>query len=48
MGTLHLNHTLEANAPCGKVITTGREHFSVYRRNKREFIPLVCPPEKAD
>ena len=34
--------------PHHKVITTDREDFSVYRRNKREFIPLVCPPEKAD
>jgi uncharacterized protein len=32
--------------PHHKVITTNREDFSVYRRNKREFIPLVCPPEK--
>jgi predicted nucleic acid-binding protein len=32
--------------PRHKVITTDREDFSVYRRNKREFIPLVCPPEK--
>lgn len=34
--------------PHHKVITTDREDFSVYRRNKREFIPLVCPPEKPD
>ena len=30
--------------PHHKVITTDREDFSVYRRNKRGFIPLVCPP----
>jgi hypothetical protein len=30
--------------PHHKVITTDREDFSVYRRNKREFIPLVCRP----
>ena len=30
--------------PHHRVITTDREDFSVYRRNKREFIPLVCPP----
>jgi uncharacterized protein len=34
--------------PRHKVITTDREDISVYRRNKREFIPLVCPPEKTD
>ena len=34
--------------PHHKVITTDREDFSVYRRNKREFIPLICPPERAD
>jgi len=26
------------------VITTDRSDFRVYRRNKREVIPLVCPP----
>jgi uncharacterized protein len=26
------------------VITVDREDFSVYRRNKREIIPIVCPP----
>lgn len=25
------------------VITTDREDFQVYRRNKREVIPLICP-----
>ncbi len=34
--------------PRHKVITTDREDFSVYRRNKREFIPLVWPPGKTD
>jgi len=28
------------------VITIDREDFRVYRRNKREVIPLVCPPER--
>jgi len=28
------------------VITTDREDFRVYRRNKREVIPILCPPEK--
>jgi len=32
--------------PSHKLITTDREDFSVYRRNKREFIPLVCPPDR--
>ncbi len=31
--------------PRHKVITTDREDFGVYRRNKREFIALVCPPD---
>lgn len=30
--------------PRHSVITTDRADFSVYRRNKREEIPLVCPP----
>ncbi|MBU6401621.1 MAG: PIN domain-containing protein [Verrucomicrobia bacterium] len=31
--------------PSHRVITTDRQDFRVYRRNKRESIPLVCPPE---
>ncbi len=27
------------------VITVDRDDFRVYRRNKREAIPLVCPPQ---
>jgi len=30
--------------PAHSIITTDREDFRVYRRNKRETIPLVCPP----
>lgn len=26
------------------VITVNREDFRIYRRNKREAIPLICPP----
>jgi predicted nucleic acid-binding protein len=26
------------------VITNDRKDFSIYRRNKREVIPLICPP----
>ena len=26
------------------VITTDENDFRVYRRNKRESIPLICPP----
>jgi len=26
------------------VITVDREDFRIYRRNKRETIPLICPP----
>lgn len=28
------------------VVTTDEEDFRVYRRNKREAIPLLCPPRK--
>ncbi|HEY5296411.1 MAG TPA: PIN domain-containing protein [Verrucomicrobiae bacterium] len=31
--------------PKHPVITTDREDFRIYRRNKREMIPLICPPE---
>jgi uncharacterized protein len=31
--------------PRHSIITTDREDFRVYRRNKREVIPLICPPE---
>ena len=27
------------------VITVDREDFKIYRRNKRETIPLICPPD---
>ncbi len=30
--------------PRHSVITIDREDFRVYRRNKREVIPLICPP----
>lgn len=30
--------------PRHSVITTDRDDFRVYRRNKREAIPLICPP----
>ena len=30
--------------PHHSVITVDREDFRVYRRNKREAIPLICPP----
>ena len=30
--------------PYHSVITVDREDFRVYRRNKREAIPLICPP----
>lgn len=36
MSELHPRHS---------VITVDREDFRVYRRNKREIIPLVCPPD---
>lgn len=31
--------------PRHSVVTVDRKDFRVYRRNKREAIPLVCPPE---
>jgi hypothetical protein len=31
--------------PKHSVITVDRTDFRVYRRNKREAIPIVCPPE---
>jgi len=31
--------------PRHSVVTTDRADFRVYRRNKRETIPIVCPPE---
>ncbi len=31
--------------PKHSLITIDREDFRVYRRNKREVIPLICPPE---
>jgi predicted nucleic acid-binding protein len=35
MSELHPRHS---------VITTDRRDFRVYRRNKRDTIPLICPP----
>ena len=32
--------------PKHPVITVDQDDFRVYRRNKREVIPLLCPPEK--
>jgi len=32
--------------PRHPVITIDRDDFRVYRRNKREMIPLVCPPAR--
>ena len=32
--------------PKHSVITIDRTDFQVYRRNKRERIPIICPPEK--
>jgi predicted nucleic acid-binding protein len=30
--------------PKHSVVTVDREDFRLYRRNKREAIPLICPP----
>src|SRR5439155_21823480 len=32
--------------PRHSVVTVDRADFRVYRRNKREAIPLLCPPER--
>ena len=32
--------------PRHSIVTVDREDFRVYRRNKRESIPLLCPPGK--
>ncbi len=32
--------------PRHSVITVDRSDFRIYRRNKREVIPLICPPEE--
>ena len=32
--------------PDHAILTTDREDFRVYRRNKRETIPVICPPER--
>jgi uncharacterized protein len=32
--------------PRHSVITVDEDDFRVYRRNKREAIPLLCPPKK--
>lgn len=32
--------------PKHSVITTDRADFKVYRRNKREAIPTLCPPDR--
>jgi predicted nucleic acid-binding protein len=32
--------------PRHSVITIDRADFRVYRRNKREAIPILCPPER--
>jgi predicted nucleic acid-binding protein len=37
MSELHPKHS---------VVTVDRADFRVYRRNKREAIPLICPPER--
>lgn len=32
--------------PRHSVITVDEEDFAVYRRNKREVIPIICPPKR--
>lgn len=32
--------------PHHSVITTDNKDFRVYRRNRREVIPLICPPNR--
>lgn len=33
--------------PRHSVLTTDRQDFRIYRRNKREAIPIVCPPDSS-
>jgi hypothetical protein len=37
MSELHPRHS---------VLTVDQADFRIYRRNKREAIPLICPPER--
>ncbi|MGA9025850.1 MAG: hypothetical protein WB440_07325 [Steroidobacteraceae bacterium] len=32
--------------PRHSVVTIDRKDFQIYRRNKREAVPLLCPPER--
>lgn len=32
--------------PKHSVITVDRTDFQIYRRNKREAIPIICPPQR--
>jgi hypothetical protein len=32
--------------PRHTILTTDEADFRVYRRNKREAIPIICPPKK--
>ena len=32
--------------PKHSVVTINRSDFRIYRRNKREAIPILCPPER--
>jgi predicted nucleic acid-binding protein len=38
MSELHREHS---------ILTVDRDDFRVYRRNKREVIPIVCPPRRS-
>jgi uncharacterized protein len=31
--------------PGHSILTVDREDFRIYRRNKREVVPVICPPE---
>ncbi len=37
MSELHPRHS---------ILTVDRKDFRIYRRNKREIIPVICPPEQ--
>ena len=39
-----MSHTLTIRLQRYSVITVDRTDFGVYRRNKRDVIPIVCPP----
>jgi hypothetical protein len=42
----NVENGLAQEYPRHTVVTVDEDDFRVYRRNKREAIPLLCPPKK--